>query len=257
MQPKHEIEQMFQIGVDLAKKVVDEVSSLTASDAEEFNYRGSMFFFFCKAYKSYQATRVLWREGFAEDAFIIARTIFELALQARYMKEDPKPRSRLFTEHDPVARYRYYLKLKKSGDTTFILAIESRKQELLELKQRYDRLKAKYPENKGWWGQSIARLAKDLGKNMEMQYAKIYWIQSNLVHSGAPSAKEYMKEEQGALKINCYPAPSDEVMIPLEATLCFLDIVGHTVEALTLDLCDEAHKAIEEFKKIVDAVRKP
>jgi hypothetical protein len=206
--------------------------------------------------KSYQAIRVLWREGFAEDAFIIARTIFELALQARYMQEDPKPRARLFAEHDPVMRYRYYWKLKKLGDTVFIPAIESRQQELSNLKQRHDRLKANYPENKGWWGQSIAWLAKHLGKNMETQYAAVYWIQSNLVHSGSPSAKEYMKAEQGALKINCYPAPSDQVMIPLVASQSFLKITGHTAEALDLGIHDHVINSWDEFKKIVDAIKR-
>lgn len=257
MQSGREIERIFQIGINLAEKVVTNVKAVTASDVEEFVYKGAMFFFFCKAYKSYQAIRVLWRKGFAEDACIIARTIFELSLQARYMNEDPKPRARLFVEHDPVARYRYYLKLKRSSDTTFVPAIEGRKQELLKLQQCHDKLKAKYPESKGWWGQSIAWLAKHLGKNTETRYATIYWIQSNLVHSGAPSAKEYMRKVQDGLKINCYPAPSNEVMVPLEATLCFLDIVGNTVESLTPDLRDEAHKAIGKFNKIVDAIKKP
>lgn len=256
MQQQPKIEEMFQIGIDLAEKVVAKMNSLNASDEEEFVYKGSMFFFFCKAYKSYQAIRVLWREGFAEDALIIARTIFELALQGRYMQEDPKPRARLFVEHDPVVRYRYYQKLKRSGDTIFLPAIESRTQELSELKQQHDRLKAKYPENKGWWGQSIAWLAKHLGKNMETQYATIYWIQSNLVHSGSPAAKEYMKEDQGALKINCYPTPSDQVMIPLVATLSFLGITGHTAEALDLGIHDDVTNTLDEFKKIADAVKK-
>lgn len=150
---------MFQIGLDLAEKVVAKMSSLNALDEEEFVYKGAIFFFFCKAYKSYQAVRVLWREGFAEDAFILARTIFELALQVRYMVEDPKPRARLFAEHDPVVRYRYYQRLKRLGDTDLIKAIESREEELLGLKQNYDRFKDKYPEGKGWWGKNIAWLA--------------------------------------------------------------------------------------------------
>lgn len=253
MQPKHEGEQMFRIGVDLAEKLVAEARFLTASDEEEFAYKGAMHYFFCKAYKSYQAICLLWREGFAEDAFILARTIFELALQARYMKEEPKPRARLFAEHDPVMRYRYYLKLKKLGDSVLIQGIESRPQELSELKQHHDRLKAQYPERKGWWGESIEWLAKHLGDEMEKRYAMIYWMQSNLAHSGSTSVKEYMNEEQGGLKVKCYPLPPNNAMIPQEATLFFLDIMELTAKALGINLNGEVSNALAEFQKIVDA----
>ena len=42
-------------------------------------------------------------------------------------------------------------------------------------------------------------------------------------------------------------------MIPLEATLCFLDVVGHTVEVLGPSLNDGVNNALAEFKKIVGA----
>jgi len=253
MQTERKIEQMFRIGDDLAEKVVARTNSLTARDEEELAYKGAMFFFFCKAYKSYQAIRVLWKEGFVEDAFILTRTIFELALQARYMREDPKPRARLFAEHDPVMRYRYYLRLKKLGNAKLVQRIESNTEGLEELKQNYDRLQAKYPENKGWWGKSIASLAKHLGKEMETRYAMIYWIQSNLAHSGSTSVKEYINEEQGGLKAKCYPSPSNTAMIPQEATLFFLDIVELTAEALGLNLHTGVGNAVAQFRNTVDA----
>lgn len=253
MQTERIIEQMFRIGDDLAEKVVARTNSLTARDEEEWAYKGAMFFFFCKAYKSYQAIRVLWREGFAEDAFILARTIFELALQTRYMREDPKPRARLFAEHDPVMRYRYYLRLKKLGDAKLVQRIERNTQGLEELKRNYDRLQAKYPDNKGWWGQSIACLAKHLGKEMETRYVMIYWRQSNLTHSGSTSVKEYINEEQGGLKAKCYPSPSDTAMIPQEATRSFLDIVELAAEALGLNLHTEVGNALAQFRNTVDA----
>ena len=90
---------LFQIGIELGRSIVAKVNSVSGSDGEEWAYKAAMLFFFCKTYKTYQAAYLLHREGFSEDAFILARTVFELALQARYMKEDPKPRARLFTEY--------------------------------------------------------------------------------------------------------------------------------------------------------------
>ncbi len=240
--------------MDLGEKIVAKADCLSASDNEEFVYKASMFFFFCKAYKSYQAIRLLFREGFPEDAFILARSIFEISLQAQYMKEDPKPRARLFAEHDPVMRYRYYEKLKKLGDTLLVPAIEGRKEELSELKQHYDRLKGNYPESRGWWGNSLAWLAKHLGRNMEIRYAAIYWMQSNLSHSGAPSVKDYMDEQKTGLKVNCYPSRSRDVMVPQEATLFFLSIAQLTAEALELDVSNDVDEAWKEFRNLVETI---
>jgi len=255
MQLRQDIERMFQSGIDLGEKIVAKADCLTASDNEEFVYKASMFFFFCKAYKSYQAIRLLFREGFPEDAFILTRSIFEISLQGQFMREDPKPRARLFTEHDPVMRYRYYEKLKKLGDTLLVPAIEGRKNELSELKQHYDRLKGKYPVGSNWWGNSIAWLAKHLGKNMEMRYAAIYWMQCNLSHSGAPSVKDYMDEQKAGLKVNCYPNPFNDVMVPQEATLFFLSVAQLAAEALELDLSNDVDKAWKEFRNVVETVR--
>jgi hypothetical protein len=165
------------------------------------------------------------------------------------MQEDPKPRARLFVEHDPVARYRYYEHLKKIGDTSLAPAIETRGEELAELKRHHDRLKGRYPKRKGWWGNSIAWLAKHLGKNMETRYAAIYWMQSNLAHTGAPSIKDYLDEQKDGLKVNCYPASSNDVMAPQEATLFFLNITRLTSDALALDLSSDVETAFAEFKE--------
>lgn len=246
-----QIERMFRIGVDLAEKIVTKATNLTASDEEEFAYRGSMFFFFCKAYKSFQAVWFLFKEGFSEDAFILTRTIFELSLQAQYVKADPKPRARLFVEHDPVARYRYYEQLKKMGDIDLTRAIEIRNEDLAALKQQHDGLHGRYPKGKGWWGQSIAWLARHLGKEMEMRYAAIYWLQSNLTHTAASSMKDYLNEQKDGIKVNCYPTPSDDLMVPQEATLFFLNIIRLTEEALSLNLSTRVNEAFAEFKEIV------
>ena len=112
-------------------------------------------------------------EGFAEDAFILTRTLFEIALQEGYMKLDPKPRARLFTEYDPVMRYRFYQKLKKLPDANMLQAIGSRAHDLLVLKQQHDRLKTKYPEGKSWLGEPIAWLARQLGKGAEAEYMSV------------------------------------------------------------------------------------
>jgi Family of unknown function (DUF5677) len=250
MDNKQKIEKTFQIGIELAEKIVATSKSLNASDGEDFAYKGAMFFFFCKAYKSYQAIRLLWEKGFTEDAFILTRTIFELALQSGYMKEDPKPRARLFTEHDPVSRYRYYQELKKLDDFELIKDIESKKQELSDLKKYYDKFQKKYPKGKGWWGRSIKWLADNLGEHMKKRYAVVYWMESNLIHSNVTAIKEYLSDDPAALTVNCYPKALDDPAIPMEATTRFLMVSLDVNEALDLKLGDAVARAFTEFTKL-------
>ena len=166
------------------------------------------------------------------------------------MKLDPKPRAQLFTEHDPVMRYRYYQKLKKLGAASVLQAIESREQDLLEFQQQHDRFKTKYPEGKGWWGNTIAWLARRLGKGAEEEYSTVYWMESNLVHTNVVAMKEYLHEQQGSLRVNCYSSQSDNIYIPREATLYFLDIMRDVADALELNLSDDVAQAHAEFKRI-------
>ena len=239
---------MFQVGNEFAKEVISHINHISFSDEEDFCYKGAMLFFFCKAYKTYQAIQILWDKGFQEDAFILARTIFEIALQAQYMRDDPRTRARLFTEHDPVMRYRYYKKMNKHGLLNEMS--DNRKKELDELEKHYNKLKDNYPEHKGWWGKSIAWLAEDQGDHMKKRYDLIYWIQSNLVHSATTSFKDYLKEQGEGFKINCNPSISNDEMIPQEATLFFMRICELVCHALAIDKKVSVNKWYENYKEI-------
>jgi hypothetical protein len=171
------------------------------------------------------------------------------------MAEEPRTRARLFFEHDPVERYRYYKRLKRLGDTDLIQAIESRQDELYELQQLHDSLKDKYPTNK-WWAKNrkeanIAWLAQHLGKEMEKRYFAIYWMQSNLVHSGVLSTKEYIVENDKHILFKLYPSDSGDPMIPEEATLYFLDVIRLTAEALDIDIYEDFHSTCSEVTELI------
>jgi len=252
MEPREKIEKIFQLAFELAGKVMTRAKILDASGEEEYLYKSAMLFFFSKAYKSYQAVRTLWGSGFPEDASILARTIFELGLQSRYMKEDPVPRARLFFEHDPVMRYELYLELKKLSDTSFIQTIEDRKSELSELEKDHKRFKVNYEPGKGWWGKSIKQVAKSFGRTMEAQYVGAYWEESSLVHSNVVTVKEYMSHEHDGITLMCNPAVSDDVSIPAIATVHFLSVLSDFAEALDLNLQDEISKAFTEYKTIIE-----
>lgn len=250
MLAKEKIEKLFQLGINLAEKIKSKVDSLNATDEKQIAFRGAMFFFFCKAYKSYQAVHLLWDRGFSEDASILARTIFELELQARYMREDPK-RVRLFLEYDPVLRYRLYLRLKELGINTFVDEMEKRKSELSELKDQYETFNSNYPSGNNWWGGTVRQLADQFNKEVQLYYAGAYLMESNMVHSNVAAVKEYMKNHRSNIEVNCYPLVSNDIIVPSFATVRFLGVLSIVAEALELNLDVEIDYAFREYKKIL------
>ena len=253
MRPKSSAEQVFRIATELAEKVVVQTESLRVATEEDLMYRRAILFFFAKAYKTYLAIQVLWGRGFAEDCFMLSRTIFEIALQVRYMMEDPGTRAQLFARSDPVMRDRFHEKLQQTGDADLLQKIESRAQELEELKACGRQFGKDYPHPHNWWGKSVAWLAKHLGTEMHRRYLAIYSMQSDFVHSGVTSARKYLAEDQRKLKLDCYPSPSDDVGIPQEVTLYFLQVTAHVSEALGLGLDAEVSRAMQAFQEATSA----
>lgn len=246
---KEKIKKLFQLGNGLAEIIKSKDDSLNATGEEQLIFRGTMFFFFCKAYKSYQAIQLLWNQGFPEDATILARTLFEIELQSRYMREDPK-RVRLFLEYDPVLRYKSYLTAKELGENDYVNAIEKRTSDLSQLENQYKKIKQKYRGN-NWWSGSIKELAKRLGKGMQLNYATYYQMESNMVHSNVTAINEYMRTENNKIFANCYPTESDEIYVPSIATLRIFGVISELGIALGLNFDVEIETACKEYKKLL------
>lgn len=167
-----------------------------------------MLFFFCKAYKSYQAVQLLWQTGFVEDAYAIARSIYEIRLQVILMSGDPAQRSKLFTDH-----------WFKNGYGTLQIMKRQFPEREKELKQAEKDIREgaaasgrtsllRDPEaaersiGKKWWGGSIKGLLKQLNVDLgatckslnvkrqwdyETEYDVIYSQLSDYTHSEALS----------------------------------------------------------------------
>jgi hypothetical protein len=90
-------EQFFDLGTKLAETLVAKLTNSRFADSVD--YKRAMLFFFCKAYKTYQAVELLWRNGFVEDATSLARSIYEIRVQVIFINLDPLSRSKQFVYH--------------------------------------------------------------------------------------------------------------------------------------------------------------
>jgi hypothetical protein len=57
-------DRLFAIGTEIAETLL----SRLRGPQPKSDFRTAMLFFFCQAYKTYQAMRILWKAGYIEDA---------------------------------------------------------------------------------------------------------------------------------------------------------------------------------------------
>ena len=250
---KEKTEARFRLGVDLAERFLAQKPAADLSLGADATFEAIMLFFFCKSYKTYQAIATLWCAGFYEDAWLITRTLFEIWMQAAYMREKPRDRAQQFQKHAPIRMYRAYLALKKHGEHEPIAAFENWA-DFAEIQSQYAHSGRTEQQQNNWFGKSISFLADELGPNFKKQYLVEYWWQSNLVHSAETSMQPYVTD---SLELNCRPGntePELDVKIaPRIATKYFISITEEISEALSIDVRADIQLAKTGFQAL-DAV---
>jgi hypothetical protein len=212
-------ERFFGLGHSIGDWVKENVQSITAPDEDELAYRSTQFFFFCKCYKSYQAIELLWRNGFAQDSAMLARSLFEIVLQAKYINVDPIARTRRYIDFDIVDRMRTYQRIKASGDKKLISVVESNPEALADLKSLHKRVRSSYKKNT-WWGESIHWLAQEV--ELESTYNTMHWEQAGLTHSAGTSISKYIAELPEGFRVSCDPGDEKPSKIAVQVTWALL-----------------------------------
>lgn len=241
-------EARFKLGADLAERFLAQKPGTNLSFEDDVTLEAILLFFFCKSYKTYQAIAALWRAGFYEDTSLLTRTLFEIWMQAAYIRERPRERARQFQEHDPVRMYRAYLALKKHGEEELTAAFESRA-DFAEIRSQYD-LRGATMKNY-WFGRSLSSLAKELGPPFDKEYLVGYWWQSNFVHSAVTSMQHYVSD---SLELNCRPGDTKAVLdlkiAPKSATIYIISITEEISEALSIDVRADIQLAKTAFQAL-------
>lgn len=221
------LEKDFQQTRSLVRLCFSEMTSLFDSDVA-YSYKGHMLFFLAKAFKTYEAIHLLSAAGYFQDAAVLTRTVFEITLQSSWMALDPIKRGDLFAKHDPVDRYYLYQKLSKYPD--LVEGIEKRQEELARLQAVFDELSEAFQKGKGWWGNDLRWLARELG--MEKAYLRVYPLYSPLVHSTSTSVKYYLTQDDQGIHIDISASDAGQKLAAFEvATGLLLIIAGQAAAA--------------------------
>ncbi|MBN2583685.1 MAG: hypothetical protein JXL80_11520 [Planctomycetes bacterium] len=246
----------FDVGIDFANAIVTQSVTVDSPHAEDKMYCYAMGYFLAKSCKTYQALSLLWLKGFEEDAMILNRSLFEIALQATYINGKPRRRGRKFCDFWDVAQYRHYENLRKLKDPRLEAFLQERKDDVRQLSEKYEQLKDRYPEDQAtWWGGSVEWLAqtvREMGQGEFLLWRQRvgYPVECSFVHSSVSASVRYMKADGERKWLDYQPHPPTDVEVAQDATLNILKIVAECAKALNLNLNEALKNAAKEFLRI-------
>ncbi|MGE5542809.1 MAG: DUF5677 domain-containing protein, partial [Bacillota bacterium] len=139
-------------------QAIGETASLLQGRGMSSDHEFIAQFVLGKSATSYAAVRHLCQEGFGPDALMIARTIFENAINLAYINRRPEERSRRFLEFEHVEEYRQIEALKKAfpGKRVVTAGDEER------ITDEYEAVKHNY-KGASWSGETMHAMAMECG----------------------------------------------------------------------------------------------
>jgi hypothetical protein len=210
--------------------------------------------FALKAVTSLRATVLLCREGYSEDAAVVARTIMEIAIVVRYIAADPQDRSRRFIEHTIVERQSLVTFLESARDRLPRpwQGLASHAQRLQELRQHYDEMSGDTRHRYHWAGRDITlrKMAEAIGLPVLDWYDLIYSLFSKRAHSTPRCMDNYILVD-GQRLINSLPDRAGMVRDSLGfGSLSMLLVLDTANDEMRLTLESEIKGLMERFRQV-------
>jgi len=157
-----------------------------------------------KGYKTHGAVLLLGKQGYGEDASILARSLFDLLINLLYIQADQTDgRAYRYFQYDWILRKKMFTyalgkpeimdKIQertnnpRSDDTTI---------QEVEEQAKLSQEKNNYTE-RGWSDKSLHDMAQEVGRIDA--YKTVYRLQCQLDHNATRSVNEYAKQSQGGI----------------------------------------------------------
>lgn len=213
-----------------------------------------------KSYKTQAAVLFLAKSGYGQDAGILTRSIFELAITTLYIVNDiTGGRVERFFDYDWVMRENLYNSVAK--DEALSRGAEGFKEkdpsgETIEtiLKKARD-VKERYPDLRkfSWSDKKFKEMAEEVGR-IDI-YKTAYHLQCNLAHPNPRNTNDYFSESGGRLQVNAGPG-DDWVMQSLVAAFdFFITIVGEWNKEFKFALDDKLDDLVARYHQKMKVIR--
>lgn len=181
----------------------------------KFQYRNLkqafLAYSFGKAYKTHASILILCKHGCGQDAAMLARSLFELAVTTLYILKDPTEcRVQRWFDYDWVVRdkmYSYAKSEKRFADALKLRADSPQEGDnsIEQIARMAAKMQEKYKyKRRGWSDKTIKKMAKEVG--LYSAYMTIYNLLCDLQHSGVRTVNDYFKLEGGDMRADTGPS---------------------------------------------------
>jgi len=209
--------------------------------------QGFLLYALAKSHKTQTAILLLCEKGFGQDAGILSRTMFELAITALFIAKDKSGKiAERFFDYDWIMRANMYDIVPKK--TKFQDKLEERDPDrtiIKEVLQEAKKIKEKYPgiENFRWSEETFYKMAKAV--NRLDTYKTAYHLQCNLSHPNPRNTNDYFVESNGTLEVN---ADSDNKWIS-ESLVATFDFFFHTISVWNDEFKFDLESKLDDLAK--------
>lgn len=156
-------------------------------------------YFAIKALKTHESILLLAQRGLGQDAAILARSIYEAAINALWMAKDLENRMQQFKDYEYISAMNYRRSVRKwpGRDPDAHRLIEqdfSRDEAEVSRKAREAKKKWNLTNKPNWSGTSFKKMVDELQQG---EWYMMYQVLSDLTHSGVGAAREYIQQNPG------------------------------------------------------------
>lgn len=202
------------------------------------------------AFKTHAAVMHLCRLGYVQDAHARVRTIFELALDLRYMlrADDPQECAQRWLDWAIVEQHRLWGVLDR-GDEYYSdvrHAVKAKPREMQEVLDAIKRVKAKdthwFTNSSGkrqlhnhWAGKDSSAMAREV--DWERDYDTVFREASRFIHPGVHGFSEYFRDDNplGWITIDASPSVEGVRGVLASANIYFAHVLRAWVDVLGVD----------------------
>jgi len=272
--------QLFGAGIKLAESLLERFKRERIEPKNA--HQEVLLFFFRKAHRTFRAVELLWRNEYSEDAYTLARSIYEIRLQSIYIGGDPPKRSKQFMDHFFKAGLgtlqiikRHFPNERKLHEWEANLRKAAGQERVALLNDPID---AERATKKKWWGSGIKQLLEKLDADRERQleleglkpltshekdeldaerkrrnlfqreYEVIYHQLSDVAHSGPLHMHRYTKPSRSR-------AEASRPTVPWSSFDWLSQIIGWTARAFEMNFDDAVDRAQRKARETL--LKKP
>jgi hypothetical protein len=235
----------------LLEQMLKQTPLLSCRTKHEYQLQTIALFFAAKANKSVRAIDLLIENGLCEDAAVLSRTLYEIAINFDFIRLDTERYVPLYTKHQTMSRHRLLEEAERAGWPISEPAHLSGARD--ELEAEFDGIKKDYKNKQRWSGKTIREMAEATGwGNL---YGTVYAMQSAHVHTSALSSSSFGTFNGREIEIDLITRKEDSYwIVATTASLFGLRIAELFADTLELAMEEKVAAIMKELNSLSPSV---